>query len=129
MSVVHYVFVRQDLPVGVIAAMITHAAGESSPLYSLYNNGKLFEHATAVVLAAKNVNHLQAIRRYLDEEHIPHIAIHECNKTYDELMAVGVIPAKKEKLHVKMRPFVLLNSCLPNPPTHQILLDNQEEDD
>jgi peptidyl-tRNA hydrolase len=82
----HYCLVRQDLPRGVLAAQLIHAAGESSP-------GGLPENTFAVALAAKSEEHLLHLEEKLRRLSIPHAAIREPDAPWDgALMAIGLAP-------------------------------------
>lgn len=114
----HYIFVRRDLPLGTLAAMITHAAGESSVIFEnqegwRHDNQPAFEGATAVVLEAKSEAHLLEIAAYLTQAKIEHTLVHESNGTYaGQLMSIGVVPGSREELAPKLREFQTLKSCL-----------------
>lgn len=74
---------------GVLAAQLVHAAGESSP-------GDLPPHTTAVVLAARDRTHLEMIEVKLLRLGVPHVAIREPDEPWcNELMAIGVVPMDK----------------------------------
>src|SRR6185436_16675151 len=82
----HYCIVRADLPRGVLAAQLIHAAGESSP-------GGLPEGTRAVALAAQGELHLASIERHLRQLGIDHRAIREPDPPWDgALMAIGLAP-------------------------------------
>ena len=84
----HYCIIREDLPLGVLAAQLTHAAGESSP-------GSLPKNTTAVVLAAKNEAHLEFVEAKLRRLAIPHHAIREPDSPWNEaLMSIGIPPVE-----------------------------------
>lgn len=111
----HYIFVRRDIPVGLVAAMVTHAAGESlhryhtSFEYSGDINYGLPKNTAAVVLAADNESHLERILSYLIKEDIAFKAIHEVGGTYDgQLMSIGLIPCSRYIVKDKLRGFSLL---------------------
>jgi hypothetical protein len=92
---VHYVIVRRDLPLGVTAAMLVHAAGESSPHYTS-KTGEPFEHAVAVVLEAKSEKDLDRIEEYLYSNQVIHVNVHETGGPYDgQFMAIGCVPAER----------------------------------
>jgi len=96
----HYILVRADLPLGIQAAQVAHAAGESSP-------SNLSAGTYTVILAAKNerelVQHADALRR----AGVAFSAIFEPDPPYDgALMALGLVPARKEALKRHL-------SCLP----------------
>ncbi len=85
----HYCIVRADLPLGVLAAMLIHAAGESSP-------GSLPFGTHAVALAAEDEAHLSKIERRLAFSRIDHVAIREPSAPYHgALMAIGLPPLPK----------------------------------
>jgi len=80
----HYVIVRRDLPRGLLAAQVVHAAGESSP-------GGIPEGTHAVVLAADD---LGPVRDRLVAEGLPHVEVAEEGLG---LVALGVAPGPKSK--------------------------------
>ena len=87
---VHFCIVRADLPRGVQAAMLIHAAGESSP-------GALPRGTRAVALAAEDETHLRLLERRLIFERIPHVAIREPDPPFSgALMAIGLPPLLRE---------------------------------
>jgi hypothetical protein len=89
MVLLHCCVVRADLPRGVQAAMIIHAAGESSP-------GALPPGTHAVALAAADETHLLRIERRLIFERIPHVAIREPDPPYaGALMAIGLLCSRE----------------------------------
>jgi peptidyl-tRNA hydrolase len=99
---VHYVVVRDDLPRGLLAAMVVHAAGESSP-------GNLAAGTHAVVLAAKDEATLRAAAERLTRAGIQHVCIDEPDAPYDgALMAIGVLPARKEVVRKALSSLPLL---------------------
>lgn len=84
--------VREDLPKGLQAAQIVHAAGESSP-------GCLPEGTYAVVLAVPDEDTLMAVAARLLRERVPFTPVFEPDLPYKgALMAIGVRPARKEAL-------------------------------
>ena len=98
----HYVIVRTDLPKGIQAAQIVHAAGESSP-------GNLPEGTFAVVLAAPNEKALKTIARRLAEACIRFVPISEPDPPYcGQLMALGLVPKRKEELRRQLSSLPLL---------------------
>ena len=79
--------VRQDLPTGVLAAQLIHAAGESAP------DGSVPTGTFAVALGARSLDELQTIERKLLEHGIPHRAVREPDAPWNgELMAIGIEP-------------------------------------
>ena len=83
---------RTDLPLGILAAQVVHAAGESSP-------GDLSEGTYAVVLAVKDERELMAVAAKLVRRRVPFVPIFEPDAPFDgALMALGVRPARKEAL-------------------------------
>jgi len=80
------------LPVGVIAAQLVHAAGESS-------NGNLPEGTIAIVLAVPNIAKLLALEKRLIDANISHKAIREPDAPWNgEIMAIGVQPMERNKI-------------------------------
>lgn len=85
-SSTHYCIVRADLPRGVLAAQLIHAAGESSP-------GGLPKGTRAVALGARCELDLVRIERRLQQLGIDHRAIREPDPPWDgALMAIGLVP-------------------------------------
>lgn len=113
---VHYIIVRRDLPLGKLAAMITHAAGESAVMYR--DVMKLpFHGAIAVVLEAKNEQALYRYAEWLTSEDILFVSIHESDEPYiGQLMAIGVVPCERDWLSAKMRDLQTLKTCLADEP-------------
>lgn len=88
----HYVVVRKDLPLGIMAANIIHAAGESSP-------GGLHEGTHAVCLSTPNEAALLEVAARLEREGVKITRVVEPDAPYDgALMSIGVAPGKKEDL-------------------------------
>lgn len=88
----HYCIVRADLPKGVLAAQLVHAAGESSP-------GDLSETTFAVVLAASDRAHLENIEKALCSREIPHKSIREPDSPWNgALMAIGICPIEDRSI-------------------------------
>jgi len=88
----HFVIVRSDLPIGVIAAQLVHAAGESSP-------GNLSEGTYAVVLAVPHEEALRKLAERLSRLGIGHTCITEPDAPYDgALMALGLFPRPRSEL-------------------------------
>jgi len=104
------VIVRRDLPIGVLGAQIIHAAGESSP-------GGLAEGTYAVALAVPDEVAAEAVRlrsrgfahlssgqevgrmQAFGDERLAFVTIHEPDEPYrGALMAIGIVPARKEGL-------------------------------
>jgi len=79
----HYCIVQEGLPIGVTAAQLVHAAGESNP------EGKK---CYSVVLSA-NEDKLAFIESMLSQNQISHVAVREPDSPYDgRLMAIGIHP-------------------------------------
>jgi len=105
---VHYIIVRKDLPLGVIAAQVTHAAGESFGKWGLYfASGHITpgtslvrgEPTTAVVLQADDNAHIKRIRRKLANTKVRFVPIYEPDTPWNgQLMAIGILPGEKEDL-------------------------------
>jgi peptidyl-tRNA hydrolase len=85
----HFVIVREDLPKGVLAAHVAHAAGESGPAPP----GSI-----AVVLGVTNEAELLAIDARLTARGVPHVLIYENAGPYDgQSTAIGVHPTHDRK--------------------------------
>lgn len=98
----HYVIVRADLPRGIQAANIVHAAGESSP-------GDLKSGTHAVVLVTKGEHELHEVACKLEAASVGIVRIEEPDMPYDgALMAVGVKPGRKEDLRKHLSSLPLL---------------------
>lgn len=88
----HYIIVRSDLPLGILAAQITHAAGESI-------KEELPANTNAVVLAVKNETELRLIAKKLALKGIPHILVRESDPPFEnQCMAIGVVPLSDRSL-------------------------------
>lgn len=82
--------VRADLPKGLQAAQIIHAAGESSP-------GNLPAGTHAVCLAVPGEKELWALERIRRHAGLKFSAIIESDSPWTaQLMAIGCAPARKE---------------------------------
>lgn len=94
-DLVHVVIVREDLPAGVAAAMIVHAAGESGPAEP---------HTIAVVLGVPNQAHLSATAIDLEMSaplgcRISLVDIRESDPPYlGQLMALALRPRTRRDL-------------------------------
>lgn len=81
---------RRDLPLGVLAAQILHAGGESSP-------GSLPEGTHAVVLSVPDEHALRCVAARLELARIPFVRVIEDDAPWTgQLMALGLAPARKE---------------------------------
>jgi len=93
--------VRSDLPRGIQAAQIVHAAGESAP-------GNLPVGTYAVVLRATQ-EELERFETVLILNGVDHCAIRENDAPYSgELTAIGLAPAPKSHYRRWTRNFKLL---------------------
>ena len=79
----HYCITRADLAVGLMAAYLIHAAGESSP-------GELPKDTRAVALVARDEEHIRVLEDELKEAGVAHRAIWE----EGELYAIGIEPTE-----------------------------------
>lgn len=90
--VTHYVCVRADLPRGVQAAQIVHAAGESV-------DRRVEEGTFAVVLTVPDERALVKLADELRRADVAFTAIFEPDPPHDNaMMAIGLAPARKESL-------------------------------
>lgn len=120
MNLIHYIIVRKDLPLGIMAAMITHAAGESAS----HRLWPLPPHTTAVVLEALNEDHLKDIVGYLRINGIDFTQVIESDHPYEgQLMSLGLKPADRARFGNKLKGFNLLKSCAPQPKP----VDNEDD--
>jgi hypothetical protein len=82
----HYVIVRTDLPLGLLAAQIVHAAGESA-------HRPLPPDTHAVVLAVPDEVSLRTVATRLSAAGIEHHLVCEPDAPwYGQAMAIGVCP-------------------------------------
>jgi len=89
----HICIIRQDLPRGVLAAQMIHAAGESGPVP---------RGTHAVALAAKNEQHLLRIEEALRYANVQHKAIREPDPPWNgALMAIGLHPTEEPPRFLK----------------------------
>ena len=128
MDLTHYIFVRSDLPLGVLAAMVTHAAGESGALYQDPENGR-FRGATAVVLEAKDEAALDKIEAMLFEANIQAVSIRESEPSpyAGQLMAIGVVPMDRARGNGLFWKYQTLKSCLDNRTVGSVSLGSSNE--
>ncbi len=121
----HYIIVRNDLPLGVLTAQLTHAAGESS---FLYKNDSIFKGATAVVLEVEGELALYKAAQHLRESGIAHVLIVENWIPYSgQLMALGVVPKEKADIEHAFKGFNLLRTCV-SPVLVKICVPNTQVD-
>ena len=117
MGLTHYIFVRRDLPIGVMCAQITHAAGESGALYADPDDGR-FRGAAAVVLEAKSEKHLNKIAEHLRQLDIQNVEVWETHGYYaNQFMAIGIVPCNRTSA---LSEYQTLKSCY---------VDNPDEDE
>lgn len=84
--------VRSDLPRGLQAAQIVHAAGESSP-------GNIVEGTFAVVLTMPDEEALMGLGATLLRGRLPFTPVFEPDAPFNgQLMAIGIEPRRKEEL-------------------------------
>jgi hypothetical protein len=107
--------------------MLVHAAGESA-----YKSGVPLDASLgvrAVVLEAKNEQHLFRIWKKLTKQGIQCVPIVEGAGPYeDQFMAIGVYPTTNSEVFEAMKPFQLLKSCVvDNEPTQPVDLENPNE--
>jgi hypothetical protein len=96
------VIVRRDLALGVAAANIVHAAGESSP-------GNLPSSTYAVALACPDEVALRSLAARLTAVGVRHRAIVECEGEHaGQMMAIGCAPERKEVMRRHLSSLPLL---------------------
>jgi len=82
--------IRRDLPLGILAANLLHAGGESSP-------GNLPSGTHAVVLVVPDESALKAVAARLELARVPCKRIIEDDAPHTgQLMAIGCAPGRKE---------------------------------
>jgi hypothetical protein len=82
--------------------MLVHAAGESSP-------GNLPQDTHAIVLAVPDESALTVLAKRLVKAGTAHVTIHEPDAPWNgALMAIGVVPARKEELRRHLSSLPLL---------------------
>lgn len=82
---------RKDIPIGLAAAQVVHAAGESAL-------SRVPKGTHAVVLQVDNQLNLKTISNQLDDKSIDHVVISESDKPYcGELTAIGLMPITSEE--------------------------------
>jgi len=85
-----------------MAAMIIHAAGESS-------DGNLPDGTYAIALAAQSEIQLLAIEKKLISNNIPHVAIREPDAPWcGQLMAIGIAPCDRAKVRKEVSQLPLI---------------------
>lgn len=105
MGLIHYILVRKDLPLGVMAAMVTHAAGESAALH------ENFRGCVACVLEAKNESALKEAIKTFELADLQYVVVSEPSPPYDgAFMAIGVVPGERDTLSPIMKSFQCLKS-------------------
>lgn len=111
----HYIIVRRDLPLGVLASQIVHAAGES---VASYETGACeFYGATAVILEVKDEAKLLDVMYLLRDNGIQHVRINEDSLPYNgALMAIGVIPQERGKVGQLLKDLQTLKTLTPLEP-------------
>jgi len=77
----HVIIIRDDLPIGIRLAYVTHGAGESV-------SERVPSGTRAVVLAARDEEHIRGIRIALESSGVPHTAIVEGGEMY----SIGIRP-------------------------------------
>lgn len=94
----HYVVVRSDLPLGVLAAMVTHAAGESGPVP---------EHTRAVVLSVPDEASLKEVAKLCPQAVLGRGLILETEGPYaGQLMAIGLAVVKGRRPELSHLPIL-----------------------
>ncbi len=87
--------VRTDASMGVQAAMIVHAAGQSAQLAGAFATSSP---TTAVALEA-SLDTLLALQRRLVELGVPHVLVREPDHPWrDAPMAIGIVPMPRARV-------------------------------
>jgi hypothetical protein len=93
--------IRDDLPLGTLAAMLVHAAGESSD--------RVPESTNAVVLAVRSEAELIAVGVRLAAAGVAHVVIDEPDAPWNgQKMAIGLAPAPRSSVrrHLSILPLL-----------------------
>lgn len=94
--------VRADLPAGVQAAQLIHAAGQSSP-------GDLPDGSYAVALCVKDEASLRSLAETLARAGLPRHLIVEADAPYTgQAMAIGIAPMDRRRLKRYLSRYPLL---------------------
>lgn len=100
----HYIVVRRDLPLGLLAAQVVHAAGESAPQ-------RLPPGTYAIVLSVEGPAELEALAARLGARNVRHTLIRENDPPYSgQATAIGVEPARRSVLARHLSSLPLLRS-------------------
>ena len=90
----HYCIVREDVPWGVQAAQLAHAAGQTG--------GPAAIGAHVVVLGVPDEATLERVRARRSALGVPHRAIHEPDRPwFGALMAIGIEPMCRRNPHLR----------------------------
>lgn len=96
---IHYCIVRGDLPPGVLAAQLTHAAGESFYAFADFDTSSDVSGTIAVVLEVPDETALIALEATLKRDDVYHVTIREPDAPWNgQLMAIGVMPGSRDFL-------------------------------
>lgn len=91
----HYVVVRRDLPLGVLAAQVTHAAGASAARWGFEGDAELPGDTHAVVLSVPGEPELHTVAEALRAAGIRFHEIKEPDPPWaGALMALGLWPVR-----------------------------------
>ncbi|MEO8700501.1 MAG: hypothetical protein ABI867_10680 [Kofleriaceae bacterium] len=87
--------VRSDVPTGVQAAMIVHAAGHAAQLPGARSAAP----PTVAVALSATLDELCALVRVLVAEDLPHVLVREPDEPYRNApMAIGMVPMPRERV-------------------------------
>lgn len=110
-NLTHYIIVRRDLPLGVIAAQTTHAAGESFAAYVERWKSRPVSPTYAVVLEAASSRQLRKLEGQLKAHGVQHKAIREPDAPWNgALMAIGLWPVDRVLVRHLLKHYRLLGS-------------------
>lgn len=100
----HCVIVRPNLGAGLLAAMVIHAAGESSP-------GNLPDTTHALALQARTVDELEAAVQLIRARGLRCVEVREPDAPWNgALMAIGIEPVERARLRF-LQHLPLVRSC------------------
>jgi peptidyl-tRNA hydrolase len=115
MALTHYIIVRRDLPLGVVCAQVTHAAGES---YAAFVRDDVYkresdEPTSAVVLGVKSERQLKNLEKKLKRHHVKHFAMREPDAPWlGQLMAIGLWPTERDSVTHILEKYNLIQTLL-----------------
>ena len=104
-DLVHYIIVRKDMPMGVVAAQVAHVAAESAVLYTSFFHG-----STVVVLEVDNQTQLLRANSKLIQAGLAPVCFYESSGPLGgQFTALGLVPCEREKVAELLKNYRLFN--------------------